>query len=144
MGRLLQDNGRFPPSPRPMPHVKTQSARNNLARARGTSHILENRMDFRPPTLDPHVSGVQAHENFDKAQGSAVNRLFHDYGRVSVSQETAPKVKYDGLPNYVKARGDSMRKIIGQTPPSFSLAYFDHDLLIFSSSSSSVLKIFHN
>lgn len=121
MGRLLHDYGRLPVSARPMPHVKTQSARDNLAKARGSSHILENRMDFRPPTLDPHVSGVQAHENFDRAQGSAVNRLFHSYGHLPISARAIPKVKRDGVQNYDKARGDSMRKIIGQSPPSHRL-----------------------
>jgi hypothetical protein len=110
--------GHFPLSPRPPPHVNGAAAEKNLQKAQGSSIMLEHRADFRAPSTEPHVLGVQAQRNYDVARSGHLDKLFHDYGKQPLSARPEPKVTYGGVENFVRAQGDAVRKIITQCPPS--------------------------
>jgi hypothetical protein len=117
MGPILNNYGRVAPSPRPGPHVKGLAAELNLQRSYGDSQLLEHGHDRRLPTPEQHLKGSQAQLNYDMGQGHVVDQLFHEYGKIPQSSRSAPKVKYDGVDNMIKGRGDAMRKALSQCPP---------------------------
>lgn len=94
------------------------AAQMNFRKGRGVANLLEHTNTFREPQPKPHVKGDQGHFNYEGAQGRAVNKLFHEYGKLPQSAPTIPKVKYGGLDNFQKARGEAMRKTLSQCPPS--------------------------
>lgn len=116
---MLSHYGRFPSSPRAVPHVKGDAAEANLRKGLGDTPILEHRLDHRLPTPEPHVTGSQALETYEKAQGGAMNNLIHHYGHLPRSARTIPKVKFDGIRVHANAQGDAMRKCLSQKPPSY-------------------------
>lgn len=118
LGPILNDYGHLPLSARPAPHVKGDAAEINLQKGLGNSKILEHTRSYREPTPDPHVKGAQAQLNYDNAQGRGMDKLLHEYGKLPQSARTIPKVKYDGVQNFEKAKGDAMRKALSQCPPS--------------------------
>jgi len=118
VGPMINNYGRHPSSPRPIPSVKGNAAEMNLQKGYGDSHILQHDNAHRPPTPEPNVKGVQAHLNYDMGQGRHVHKLFHEYGKLPQSARAAPKVKYDGVRNFKHGQGDAMRKAISQCPPS--------------------------
>ena len=118
MANLLSGYDRAGASPRPIPHVKGEAAELNRQRARGTSQLTEHGVHERMSTPEPHLSGVQAHSNYDFAQGRRISQLFHQYGKVPLSARPAAKVAYDGVDNRNKSQGDAMRKTISQCPRS--------------------------
>ncbi len=117
MGPILNDYGRISTTPRPIPHVNGIDAQMNREKGHGDSQLFDHSIHRRLPTPEPHVKGVQAQANYDMGQGRHVNELFHQYGKLQHSNQTAPKVKYDGVHNLIKGQGDSMRKTISQCPP---------------------------
>ncbi|CAF2788595.1 unnamed protein product [Rotaria sp. Silwood2] len=119
MGKILSNYGHVTPSSKPVSHVKGVAAEVNLQRGYGHSHLLEHDINNRPPSVKPHVSGMQAHLNYDMGRGRLVNRLFNEYGKLPQSARVPPKVKFDGVQNFAKGQGDAMRKTISQCPPSY-------------------------
>lgn len=117
MGSILNQYGRSAPSPRPIPHVKGEAAEMNLQRGHGDSQLLEYVKEERMRTPDPHLKGSQAHFNYEMSQGQNVDELFHQYGKLPLSTQAAPKVKLDGLQYRMRGQGDEMRKTLNQCPP---------------------------
>ncbi|CAF0938368.1 unnamed protein product [Didymodactylos carnosus] len=122
MGQIINDYGRALPSPRPVPNVKGAAATENRIKGQGDSFLITNN-DPNAPTMPRCESGLglkgdQAVENYDRSQGRNVDLLFHQYGRLPQSARANPKVKYQGVDNYIKDRGSSMRKTLSQVPPS--------------------------
>ncbi|CAF3388271.1 unnamed protein product [Rotaria sp. Silwood1] len=118
MCKILNNYGHVTPSAKPVSHVKGDAAEVNLQKGYGHSHLLEHSIDNRPPSVEPHVKGTQAHLNYDMGHGRFVDKLFHEYGKLPQSARAPPKVKFDGVQNFVKGQGDAMRKTISQCPPS--------------------------
>lgn len=94
---------------------------NNLQRSYGVSKILRHEADLRPTTAEPNVKGVHAQSNYDLGQGQRVAKLFYEYGKLPQSSRAPPKVKYGGVENLTKDKGDAMRKTLSQCPPSTRL-----------------------
>ena len=118
LNKVFYEYGHVTPVAPPDPHVKGMAAEMNFRKGRGVSNLLEHNNTFREPQHGPHVKGNQAHVNYEVAQGRAVSKLFHEYGKLPHSARTMPKVKYGGLDNFQKARGEAMRKTLSQCPPS--------------------------
>ena len=117
MGSVLHNDGRVSATPRPIRNVKGIDAELNREKGRGDSQLFNHHIHNRLPTPEPHVKGLQAQINYDQGQGHDINELFHQYGKVPLSTQAAPKVKYDGVQNLMKGQGDAMRKTISQHPP---------------------------
>ncbi len=117
MGPILNNDSRSSATPRPIPHVKGTDAEINRGKGHGDSQLLDHRVDRRLPTPEPNIKGVQAQLNYDMGQGHHVNELFHQYGKLEQTAQSAPKVKFDGVQNLIKGQGDAMRKTIAQCPP---------------------------
>ncbi|CAF1313219.1 unnamed protein product [Adineta steineri] len=118
MGPILNNYGRSSATPRSVPpHVKGLAAQMNREKGRGDSQLLEHGIKRHVPISELNLKGEQAHLNYDMGQGHHVNELFHRYGKLQQSARTAPKVKFDGVDNFAKGQGDSMRKTLSQCPP---------------------------
>jgi len=118
LGSILHNYGHNEPPPQPNPHIQGAAAEFNLHRGQGHAHLLEYTNESRPTTAEPHVIGTQAHINYETGQGRAVNKLFHEYGKLPQSARLPPKVKYGGVQNYENSQGTAMMKAITQCPPS--------------------------
>jgi hypothetical protein len=118
-GSVIHDPKSVPVSPRLNPNVIGVQAENNLQKSLGDIDMLDHKIDRPTSTPEPHIFGTQAHANYDNAQGRDVNQLFNEYGKLPQSTQAQPKVKYGGVNNLNKARGDAMRKAISQCPPSY-------------------------
>ena len=117
MGSLLNNYGRSAATPRPIPHVKGIDAEVNREKGYGDARLITHGIDHRLSTPEPHVKGLQAQTNYDMGQGHHVNELFHQYGKLKQTAQAPPKVKYDGVQNFIKGQGDDMRKTLSQCPP---------------------------
>jgi hypothetical protein len=114
---MLNINEPFPVAVQCRPFFRDTSVATYVQNAPGDLLVIEHELDRRITTPDPPVKGVQAYQNYDFARGHLTHQLFHRYGRLPLSARPLPKVKFEGVDNYVKARGDSMRKIVSQQPP---------------------------